>query len=78
MKLADLYNCYHQNIPCYWYYKKPRKVLIDEIVEEFEGVKFDPPMVFFKVMYRGHKICIDDCEPKDLYLTEEECYEFRK
>jgi hypothetical protein len=68
------------NAPLFWERKTGdwRKVLIDEVVEEVDWwyssskgkSKLDKPMIFVKVLYKGHRICVDEAHLDELHYEK--------
>ena len=61
--------------PAYWFYKRPRKILIQEVFEKGSGLSAS---AIFKVLWRGHRIEIEDAALDQIYTTELECMERNK
>lgn len=76
MTIDQVKDAQTNNTPLFWERKSGdwRKVLVDEVVEEVKRDNYsnrafilDKPMIFVKVLYRNHRICVDEAHLKDLY-----------
>lgn len=76
MTIDQIKDAQANNTPLWWERKSGdwRKVLIDEVVEEVKRDNYSnrvfelgKPMIFVKVLYKGHRICVDEAHLKDLH-----------
>jgi len=56
--------------PAYWFYRRPRKILIQDVFEKGSGLSAS---AMFKVLWRGHRIELEDAPLHEIYTTEQEC-----
>lgn len=76
MTIEQVKDAQINNTPLYWERKSGdwRKVLVDEVVEEVKRDNYsnrvfglDRPMIFVKVLYRNHRICVDEAYLDELH-----------